>query len=907
MATSTARLQAEITAKDEASKVFKSVSDRASELVKGFGKFQEIAGEFGRDMMVIGGAGALALKSFVDSANEAERVQTQLNAVLKSTGGIAGVTADQALKLSTELQKVTTVGDEAILSGENMLLTFTNISKDVFPRVTETMLDMAVAMNNGLTPSAEQLSSQAIQLGKALNNPTEGLTALTRVGVAFTEQQKQQIEHLQKSGDLMGAQKIILAELAKEFGGSAQAAAKTFSGQMENLKNRMGDLGEELGKALVPVLKEFANKIGELITWFEKLSPSEKEFIAQTLAIGTALALVLGSVALFMANFNPLVAGVAAGFVLLTLRLKESGVSWEEFAVRIKKTWAELEAYVLSKLKKLIDLEAAIPIIGERFVQYQENYAKAIQKANDTIVESDIEIVKVRAQKLEEQKRNLEDSLSAQKDIVEKATGDQKTIASKQYEEMKRDAVKKFSDLKLGTTAEVEAMRKAQAEQLKKIAQSFYDFINSVSKSFQSFASSSMPWGKALIDNITKGMVAAFPAMAKAINYAQNAMRTVMGFLKNASNISPSVPAIPKMVVPSFSASGGGGASDSAAKKIDEIKKKFEEAKQSYQDLNIKAGESLEELKQKHIDKLGEIAQKIEDTKQKIRDLNDNYKINVQGVDTSVGEKVVEQQQLVEDLKKQILDATSSGADTSGLQEKLQKEQAALQAFMATAKGYEDEIVEAQRRANETGFERFIEDATKRKDVLTKEHDDKLAALEAEKASLQDQADKEMVIFQQKLSQYTQLQVGFMAMETTFNEGLSNMAKQAQDKVTVINQQLAVMKSAMDQIAALSGAKPLTSSSVPASTPKFATGGVVTRPTIAMIGEGNMNEAVVPLPNGRSIPVQMQGQSGKPVVVNINITGDHYISSDRDEESFIQKIENRLARAIQLQQLGSLA
>lgn len=99
-----------------------------------------------------------------------------------------------------------------------MLLTFTNIGKDVFPNATAMTLDMATAMNGGLAPSAEQLSNQAIQLGKALNDPIMGMGALRKVGVAFTEAQKEQITTLQQSGDIMGAQKIILAELATEFG-----------------------------------------------------------------------------------------------------------------------------------------------------------------------------------------------------------------------------------------------------------------------------------------------------------------------------------------------------------------------------------------------------------------------------------------------------------------------------------------------------------------------------------------------------------------------------------------------------------------------------------------------------------------------------------------------------------------
>lgn len=167
--------------------------------------------------------------------------------------------------MATELMNVTTLGDDTIQAGQNMLLTFTNIGKDVFPQATKTLLDMSYAMNGGATPSAEALSSQAIQLGKALNDPTKGMTALSRVGVTFTETQKETIKTMQETGDIAGAQQVILAELAKEFGGSAAAAAETFSGRMEQAKVKIGEIGETIGGALMPALSDMSGGLGTII------------------------------------------------------------------------------------------------------------------------------------------------------------------------------------------------------------------------------------------------------------------------------------------------------------------------------------------------------------------------------------------------------------------------------------------------------------------------------------------------------------------------------------------------------------------------------------------------------------------------------------------------------------------
>ena len=211
------------------------------------------------------GAGAAVggfLATSISAAADAEKVQAQLAAVIQSTGGAAGMTASAVNDLANGLSKMTPFEDDAIVAGENMLLTFTNIGKDVFPATTETMLDMSQALG-------QDMKSSAMQLGKALNDPVNGVTALTRVGVTFTDEQKNMIKQMVATGDVAGAQKVILAELNKEFGGSAQAAGKTFAGSLEILKNTFGNLQEEVGGKLLPILtpliQQFAKMAQDII------------------------------------------------------------------------------------------------------------------------------------------------------------------------------------------------------------------------------------------------------------------------------------------------------------------------------------------------------------------------------------------------------------------------------------------------------------------------------------------------------------------------------------------------------------------------------------------------------------------------------------------------------------------
>lgn len=193
-------------------------------------------------------------KQSIEAANESNRVMAQTEAVIRSTGGAAGYTAEGIAQLASEIQKTTPIADEAAQSGINMLLTFTNIGRDVLPQATQAMVDMATAMNGGVTPGAEELSNTAIQLGKALNDPVQGVTALRRVGVSFNDDQIALIENLVNTNRGLEAQKMVLNELGKEFGGSAAAQAKTFEGQLKMVQNGFNDFQESVGHTVIPAL-----------------------------------------------------------------------------------------------------------------------------------------------------------------------------------------------------------------------------------------------------------------------------------------------------------------------------------------------------------------------------------------------------------------------------------------------------------------------------------------------------------------------------------------------------------------------------------------------------------------------------------------------------------------------------
>jgi len=218
------------------------------------------------------GAGAL-MKNFVDNTIEAQGVQAQLAAALRSTGGASGQTIESLNANAVALQKVTNFGDEAIGTMQSLLLTFTKISGDVFPRATEAIANVAQRMGG-------DLQGAALQVGKALNNPIQGITALGRAGIQFTDKQKEMITSMMEANNILGAQNIILKELENQFGGSARAARETLGGAITSLGNAWGDLFEMAG----PASEMLRLSIESLITAIQ--SPA---FMAFVQMIGVAL------------------------------------------------------------------------------------------------------------------------------------------------------------------------------------------------------------------------------------------------------------------------------------------------------------------------------------------------------------------------------------------------------------------------------------------------------------------------------------------------------------------------------------------------------------------------------------------------------------------------------------------
>ena len=198
-------------------------------------------------------AGMRAIKGFISdsikAANTQIEAETRLETMMMNVKGTTLEQVDVMKKYAGQLQKVGVIGDEVGIRGMAQLATF-NLQSDSIETLSKGMYDLAVNQY-GVNVSGEQMQGIANVIGKAMEG---NAGALTRYGVTMTDAEKKQL----KFGNQAERSAVIAKVLENNVGGINEAMANTAQGAMAQLNNGWGDMKEEVGKRLLPVLTQFA-------------------------------------------------------------------------------------------------------------------------------------------------------------------------------------------------------------------------------------------------------------------------------------------------------------------------------------------------------------------------------------------------------------------------------------------------------------------------------------------------------------------------------------------------------------------------------------------------------------------------------------------------------------------------
>ena len=274
-----------------ASRALQALDGVAGELRGGLEEMAGRTGALGAGLARIGPAGlaaaaaigavTLGLKGSLEEAAKADQSYRRLESVLRATGHASGLTADEIASFADGIERSTLATAEGVQDAASILATFRSVSSETFTRALSLAQDMSAVFG-------QDLAGAATQLGKALEDPVDGLTALRRVGVSFSDSQKELIRSLVETGQTAEAQRVILDALEQQVGGAGAADAGGLTGATNRLQDAWGNLLESIGRT--PAVTSIAQGALDLLSGaIEGITSSiEDDPVGERIAAATA-------------------------------------------------------------------------------------------------------------------------------------------------------------------------------------------------------------------------------------------------------------------------------------------------------------------------------------------------------------------------------------------------------------------------------------------------------------------------------------------------------------------------------------------------------------------------------------------------------------------------------------------
>ena len=333
-------------------------------------------------------------KESVRASEDARQKFSLLKTTIDTTGAAAWTSIDAMAQMSKELSDATNYSVSEVQSMQTVLLGFKNITGDTFEEASGAIMDMATVMGMDLKSAVQTV-------GKALDDPINGIDSLKRQGFAFTDSQKSMLKAMVATGNQAGAQKLILDELSTTYGGAAKAAQTSFA----KMEHAMDELKESVGNILTPLLADIAENAVELLEKFNSLDEGTQRVIVTTtglVALAPAVVTAIGGVKkalMALKAANPVLLGISAGIAGIATAVSvvdNMKHSLENERKEIEKsntaTNALLKSYANGNAKKELDAKTTkkllelYPELRGEIIAYKttvEEAAVAQKKLND--------------------------------------------------------------------------------------------------------------------------------------------------------------------------------------------------------------------------------------------------------------------------------------------------------------------------------------------------------------------------------------------------------------------------------------------------------------------------------------------------------------------------------------------
>lgn len=307
--------------------------------------------------------GGVAIGNFTRDIVSAAQAEVEQNARINqiaSSMGLFGKNAGEVSQRLIDLAQAQALNkgldEDAIKNTQAKLLTFKELAATagdmggMFDRATMAAMDLAAAGFG----SAE---GNAVALGKALNDPIQGMASLGRMGVQFTDEQKAMIEAMVTAGDMAGAQALMMKELETQVGGTAEATATN----ADKMSQSFANFQETLGLLVLPAVEKLAIVGADLMNWM-----AENPVVVQALAIALgilAAAFVGVTIATWAMNTallaNP-ITWIIIGIMALIGAIILLAMNWDSVVKWISTVWAGFVGWITPGIKAIGDVFSAV-------------------------------------------------------------------------------------------------------------------------------------------------------------------------------------------------------------------------------------------------------------------------------------------------------------------------------------------------------------------------------------------------------------------------------------------------------------------------------------------------------------------------------------------------------------------
>lgn len=203
---------------------------------------------------VYGAAAVYAGSKLIESANKQAEAENKLTEIYKSRMGVGKDAVKSTLELASAQQKLGVVGDEVQIAGAQQLATYASMPETVNTLLPS--LNNLLVQQKGLNGTQEDAVGLANLFGKAMMGQT---SALKRAGISFTEAQ----EEVLKYGTEEEKAAMIAEVVTQNVGNMNTEFAKTDAGKIQQAKNSLADMGEEVGAVLLPAVADFVGYLQE--------------------------------------------------------------------------------------------------------------------------------------------------------------------------------------------------------------------------------------------------------------------------------------------------------------------------------------------------------------------------------------------------------------------------------------------------------------------------------------------------------------------------------------------------------------------------------------------------------------------------------------------------------------------